>query len=290
MKKKAVTYYADKISRVCDYIDTRLDEDLSLEELSRVACFSKYHFHRQFSGYMGVNVQKFIQLMRLKRASYELVFTPNRQIIEIALDAQFENPESFSRAFKKIFGQTPSQFRKAPDWPAWHEKYRFPKPTGEHIMEIKVKVVEFKKAKVAVLEHRGSHERLNDSVAQFIKWRKETQLSPVETSNTYGIAYDDPATTLPEQFRFDICGEVKQNIPVNSYGVINKEIPNGDCAVIRHLGSRDHMEEKIYYLYREWLPGSGRELRDFPLFFHYINLFPKVPESKLITDIYLPLK
>jgi AraC family transcriptional regulator len=41
---------------------------------------------------------------------------------------------------------------------------------------------------------------------------------------------------------------------------------------------------------REWLPASGEELCDFPLFFHYLNLKSESPEPELITDTYLPLK
>jgi AraC family transcriptional regulator len=43
-------------------------------------------------------------------------------------------------------------------------------------------------------------------------------------------------------------------------------------------------------LYRDWLPESGEELRDFPLFFHYHNFVHEVAEHELLTDIYLPLK
>ena len=71
---------------------------------------------------------------------------------------------------------------------------------------------------------------------------------------------------------------------------MNGAIHGGRCAVIRHLGSHDRLKESIYYLYREWLPGSGEELRDFPMFFHYLNFMPETPELKLVTDIYLPLK
>ncbi|MDK3166032.1 GyrI-like domain-containing protein [Aeromonas caviae] len=42
-------------------------------------------------------------------------------------------------------------------------------------------------------------------------------------------------------------------------------------------------------LYRDWLPASGEELRDFPLFFHYHNFVHEVPTHELVTDIYLPL-
>jgi AraC family transcriptional regulator len=79
-------------------------------------------------------------------------------------------------------------------------------------------------------------------------------------------------------------------VPDNPQKVINKSIPGGRCVKLRHLGSHDNMDSKIHYLYGEWLPNSDEELRDFPCFFHYINLFPEVSEHELITDIYLPLK
>jgi AraC family transcriptional regulator len=286
--EKMAADYADCMNRLCDYIDIHCQQDLSLALLSRIAGFSKYHFHRQFTAYAGLSVHRYIQRVRLKRASYQLVFHPEISITEIALEAQFENSESFSRAFKKMFGQTPSQFREKPDWPAWQEKYRLITRTGD--LSVEVKIVFFETVKVAVYEHRGAPERLNDSIRQFIEWRKSSRLSPVKTSNTYGIAYDDPKTMEPECFRWDICGEVQRDVPENPQGVITKEIPGGRCACVRHLGSRERLEEKVRYLYGEWLPQSGEELRDFPCFFHYLNLFPAVSESELITDIYLPLK
>lgn len=112
--------YSERFNRVLAYIDKHLDEALSVERLSRVAHFSKFHFHRQFGDYVGISVARYTQLMRLKRASYQLVFTEQKRIIEIALAAGFENPESFSRAFKQAFGQTPSQFASNPPGsPGW---------------------------------------------------------------------------------------------------------------------------------------------------------------------------
>ncbi len=104
------------------YIERHLDEPLTLEQLSEVANFSRYHFHRQFANYCGIPVGRYIQLMRLKRASYRLAFNPLEKIIDIALDAGFQNPESFSRAFKQSFGLTPSQFRKQPAWINWYQR------------------------------------------------------------------------------------------------------------------------------------------------------------------------
>ena len=143
---------------------------------------------------------------------------------------------------------------------------------------------------VAALEHLGAPFLVNNSAGIFIAWRKESGLSPVKSSKTFGIAYDNPDTTSPDQFRFDICGSVLLDVPANPQGIVNKVIPQGRCAVIRHHGSHDRIGECAYYLYREWLPESGEELRDFPLYFHYLNLLPETPECDLITDIYLPLK
>lgn len=282
------TEYAAKFNRVFDYIDKHLHEELSLERLSRVACFSKYHFHRQFSEYTGSSVFKYVQLARLKRASYRLVFNTQERITDIALDARFENPESFSRAFKNTFGQTPSEFRSNPAWQHWNEQYKFPIRERRNNME--VKIVNCEPIQVAMLKHCGSPDFLNDSVMTFIDWRKTSGLSPVKSSRTFGIAYDNPDTTEPEKFQFGICGSVTTAIPGNPQGVRNSLIPGGRCVVVRHLGSHDRIGESIYPLYREWLPKSGENLRDFPLYFHYLNLMPETPEHELITDIYLPLK
>jgi AraC family transcriptional regulator len=287
VNESTASAYANKFNKVFDYIDKHLDENLSVEHLSRVANFSKYHFHRQFSEYAGINVFRYIQLMRLRRASYRLVFSEHTRIIDIALEAGFENPESFSRAFKNMFGQTPSQFRNKPEWQPWNEQYRIPPRKRNQTMQ--VNITEFATTPIAVLEHRGAPELVNDSVKVFIDWRKQSGLSPVNSSRTFGIVYDNPETTPPAEFRFDICGEVNANVPGNPQGVINKVIPGGRCAVVRHHGSHHRIGDSAYYLYRDWLPSSGEDLRDFPLFFHYLNLLPETPEHALLTDIYLPL-
>lgn len=287
MKIRPVTMYEERVARVCAYIEHNLDKDLTLEALSRVAAFSKFHFHRVFSAYTGLSLSRFIQLSRLKRASFQLSFDDKERIIDIAFKAGFESPESFSRAFKREFGQTPSQLRANPEWPSWHSKFEFNIPRGIKTMD--VKIVDFPETRVAVLEHHGSPDRVYETAAKFIEWRKESQLSPVQTSQTYGIPYSDPKITDPEVFRFDICGSIDRDIPPNTQGVKTGIIPGGRCAVVQHKGSHDNLEESIYYLYREWLPASGETWRDHPCFFHYLNLAHQVDECDLLTDVYLPL-
>ncbi|CCN80589.1 putative Transcriptional regulator, AraC family [Vibrio nigripulchritudo SFn27] len=282
------TQYDARMQATCDYIHQHLDQILTVSELSQVAHFSEFHFHRQFRAYVGVNVARYITQLRLKRAAYQLGFHPEKSVTDIALDAQFEFSESFSRAFKKEFGQSPRDFRKQPDWQKLHQT--FLKPTRRQEEKMKVDIQKFERTLIAVFEHRGPAPQVNHSAMKFIDWRKSTGLSPVSSRRTFGLIYDDPAETEPSKFRFDICGEVHQAVPANSHGVVNKEIPEGRVAVVRHTGSHDELDKKVIYLYGTWLPESGETLRDFPCFFHYQNFFPEVDEHELVTDVYLPIE
>jgi len=152
------------------------------------------------------------------------------------------------------------------------------------------KIVHFPRTRVAVLEHLGAPSTLAKSVQTFIAWRKSCDVSPVATSMTLGVPYQDPDTVSPADFRFDICGSTLVDVPENDFGVIEKVIPEGRCAVARHHGSTDLIGKTVHELYGEWLPRRGEELRDFPVFFHYVERMPAVSEHEQVTDVYLPLK
>lgn len=103
--KAAVRNYHERMLRVLDHIDRHLDENLSVEALSGVAAFSKYHFHRQFTATFGLSVHRYIQLARMKRASYRLAYRDDQSVTDIAMDAGYDAPDAFARAFRQRFGQ-----------------------------------------------------------------------------------------------------------------------------------------------------------------------------------------
>lgn len=278
----------ERLAKVCEYIDHHLDDELNVETLCDVAHFSKYHFHRQFSAMMGISVYQYIQQIRLKRAAYQLVFNSQLTILDIALQAGFEHPESFNRAFKKRYLQSPSKFRLHPDWDSWHQQHHHIEFRKEITMDVVVKRIE--EIPVAVIEHHGSPTRVMETVAKFITWRKTTGLSPITQSRSFGIVYHDPKSVPAEEFRFDVAGEIDTPIPEdNAFGIVNKTIRGGRYAVARHVGSRDAIGDTVYYLYQQWLPQHDEEPNDAPIFFHYMNLYPEVPEHELLTDVYLPI-
>ena len=75
----------------------------------------------------------------------------------------------------------------------------------------------------------------------------------------------------------------------NASGVVNKTIPGGRCAVLRLIGSDDALGEAIHYLRAEWLPGSGEQRREFPMYLQRVKFYPEVPDSEAVTDVFLPL-
>ncbi len=152
-----------------------------------------------------------------------------------------------------------------------------------------VRVVDFSATCVAALEHRGDPALLDDSVRQFVAWRKQHGLPP-KLSATFNILYDKLPASAPSEFRFDLCAATEQDVAANEFGVVPKTIPGGRCAVLRHVGSDARMGETLYCLYAQWLPGSGEELRDFPVFFQRVSFSPEVPAHEAITDVFLPLK
>lgn len=285
--------YFESFRRVLEQIDARLEEPLDLDQLSEVAGFSKFHFVRQFSTRFGVGVAAYVQLRRLKRAAYRLAFR-EQPVLEIAFDAGYEGPEAFARAFKRRLGQSPSDFRKNPDWDAWRARFdELDQHRSVHMNPsfdlTQVKIVRFPETAVAALEHRGDPRRLGDSIRAFIAWRRENRLPP-QHSATFNLAYDDPEQTPPEDFRFDLCAATTRPVEPNTYGVVAKTIAAGRCAVLRHVGSDDTLGRTVAALYSEWLPQSGEALRDFPLFFQRVRSFPDVPEHEAVTDVFLPLE
>src|SRR5262249_50256222 len=110
MKGETFEDYQARMLHVLAHIQKNLDGSLSLEELAAVAHFSSFHFHRIFRGLVGESVKEHVRRLRLERAAHRLRHT-GQQITEIALDAGYQTLESFTRAFHRMFSQSPSEFR-----------------------------------------------------------------------------------------------------------------------------------------------------------------------------------
>lgn len=150
-----------------------------------------------------------------------------------------------------------------------------------------VRIVQFPQTQVAVFEHRGDPKTIPDSVRRFIAWRREVGLTP-PSSATFNVFWENPDATSPDDYRLDLCAGTSREVAPNDAGVVNKVIPSGRCAVLRHIGP-DPLDATFRYLYLDWLPSSGESPRDFPPFAQRVAFPPFVPEHESIVDLYLPL-
>lgn len=280
--------YQQQLNKVIEFIGKHLDEELTLTQLSNIACFSKYHFHRLFTAYTGLSLQQYIRWLRLKRAAHQLIIDKKQSIINIAIDAGFESHEAFSRAFKQICGKSPSEFRHESSWHVWEQPPYWLPRQGDMTMNV---TIENKSARrLAVLEHRGDPNLLGDSVNKLVSWAKAqpVNLKP-KPGDAFGFAYDDPKITPASEFRFDLGITIPEQFTLKG-DVVEKRLPAGRYAVAMHKGSRSNIGDTIYALYRDWLPNSGEELADLPCIFCYYNLDHEVAETELLTECWLLLK
>nr|WP_231955052.1 GyrI-like domain-containing protein [Legionella pneumophila] len=270
-----------------DFIGKHLDEELSLESLSEIFCISKFHFHRLFTAFTGLSLQQYIKWLRLKRAAHQLIVEKDQSVINIAINAGFESHEAFSRAFKKACGFSPSQFRQGFGRSYWEQPpYCLPRQ-GRNDMKVDIKSID--KIRLAVIEHKGDPKLLGESINKLVSWAKSQSINlKPRPGEAFALAYDDPKTTPPSEFRIDLGIKVPENLKLD--GMIEKFLPSGRYAVTVHKGSRNNIGDVVYYLYRDWLPNTSEQLGDLPCIFCYYNFDHEVAETELLTECWLLLK
>ncbi len=288
----AAAQYQARMQRVRDHIDRHLDDDLSLDDLSAVAAFSRFHFHRQFTATHGISVHRYVQLLRLKRAAHRLAFRAGEPVTAIALDAGYDTPDAFGRVFRKTFGQSPTAFRKAPDWQPWHLAFAPLKTARTRIMPTpfaldQVDIITVAATPVAIMSHHGDPARIGTTIQRFIAWRRANQLPPSRHA-TFNIFHTDHATTDASDSHIDLCVATTRSF--DEPDIHAGSIPGGRCATLRLIGSGDDLEAGFDFLYREWLPQSGEEARDAPPYCRRLRFFPDVAEHEAETLLFLPLQ
>jgi AraC family transcriptional regulator len=292
--KAALRNYQARMQRVLDHVDQHLDGELDLETVSRVAAFSKFHFHRQFMATFGLSVHRYVQLARLKRASHRLA-ADAQSVTDIAMEAGYDAPDAFARAFRRRFGQSPSSFRKSPDWAPWLAAFGPLDNARSKLMPMTytpddVMIRQAPPTPVAILEHRGDRATLGATIERFIAWRKAAGLSP-ETSPTFNIFRSERIPENPADYSMDIC--VGTDRPIEPGDEVMKAgvIPGGRCAVLRVVHDTHNLEPAALYLYRDWLPASGEEARDFPIYCRrHFSFLPDAPAHEVVVELFLPLK
>ena len=103
--------YNRALNSSVNYIEQNLKNRFEMEDVADRAGFSLFHFMRVFYSFTGYTLKGYIRERRLSDAARELLRS-NKKVLELATEYCFESSETFIRAFKKEFKETPNQFRK----------------------------------------------------------------------------------------------------------------------------------------------------------------------------------
>jgi AraC family transcriptional regulator len=100
-----------RLRRVTEYISANLEGDLTIAQLAKVACLSRFHFARAFKTAVGQSPHHYVSAHRLERAK-EMLMRGDRPLLDIAIALNFSSQANFTRAFRVGTGMTPGQFRR----------------------------------------------------------------------------------------------------------------------------------------------------------------------------------
>ena len=99
--------YIQSIQKAIDYMEDNLLENINYEDVAKAVYMSNYYFHRIFSLVTGISANEYINNKRLSLAGQELSMSKSK-VIDIAMKYGYDSPESFSRAFTRFHGVSPS--------------------------------------------------------------------------------------------------------------------------------------------------------------------------------------
>lgn len=99
------------LNKAIDYIEENLDSEIDLNEVSKIACCSTFHFQRMFSYIADQPISEYVRKRRMSKAVFDLLNT-DQKIIDIALKYGYDSPTAFNRAFQSIHGVAPSVARE----------------------------------------------------------------------------------------------------------------------------------------------------------------------------------
>lgn len=297
--------YHERLNKVLRYIEQHLDTPPSIEELSRVACFSPYHFHRVFTAMVGESVAAYVRRIVLQRAAARLSYTWDKvSITELALDSGYDSVDAFTRAFRSVFGISPSRYRRLGGSLAQAQATCRETPVFYHLQPevapLNIEIVSLPRFTVAAYRYVGPYIDCGPAWQTLCGAFQNAGLLITEASDICSISHDDPDICPPEKCRMDVCVSLPEGLTQDSPQVQhlleNKRITllalggNKEYARIRVKGPYTLLHSAYRTFFGEWLPQSGRNLIDTPAVEFYRNCPSRTAPEDLITEIYIALQ
>jgi len=281
-----------------EYVDSHLQDALTVEFLAARAGFSKWHFCRVFRWGTGLSVMGYVRWRRLAFAAYAL--NTGQKILDISLAYGFGTHSGFSKAFRRHYGCSPEiyRFHARAERPSLPDLSRMKKyQIGGILMEPKFNPLPALKLAGFVLRTNsnegqnladipafwsayladGRMERLHQEA--FLKGHAEYGVCFMDASEAGALDYVigveiKPGTTVPDDYH--VC-----EVPAADYAVFST--PPSDAADFSKA-----IQGTWQYIFNEWFPASGYEYApgcaDFELYDERC-----MGETGKVCDIYIPI-
>ena len=281
---KNITYndYVQRINKVVAYINNHLDETLDLKTLANEAALSDFHFHRIFKALKGEAIGGYITRLRLEATARLLRYTA-LTIEEIAFNIGYETPASLSKAFKKQYGISPTEYRTNKD------TYIMKKEIINPDLALKApKIVTLEPKNLIYVALTGAYGSLDYGKAYEQLWAviKDQKLF-TKGIESICISYDDPKITEGSLQRSDVCLAIHK--PATPQEEVScKTLAGGKYAVFFYQGSYENLSQ-VYDTAVRWVIDHQYTLREEPFFEKYLNDARRTPKEKLKTEIYIPI-
>ena len=281
---KNITYndYVQRINKVIAYINNHLDETLDLKTLANEAALSDFHFHRIFKALKGEAIGGYITRLRLEATARLLRYTA-LTIEEIAFNIGYETPASLSKAFKKQYGISPTEYRTNKD------TYIMKKEIINPDLALKApKIVTLEPKNLIYVALTGAYGSLDYGKAYEQLWAViKAQKLFTKGIESICISYDDPKITEGSLQRSDVCLAIHK--PATPQEEVScKTLAGGKYTVFFYQGCYENLSQ-VYDTAVRWVIDHQYTLREEPFFEKYLNDARRTPKEKLKTEIYIPI-
>ena len=253
------------IRTAIDYIEDHLEDDISVQDVAGQVYLSPFFLQRGFSLMTGYGIGEYIRNRRLYQAAVDLRETEDK-VIDIALRYCYETPESFTKAFSRFHGVTPSQVRDGAAVKVFLPLTIKLSVQGGSQMDYKIapmfpfKVIGFQKVfdnETAYAEIPKFWDEICQKYANNV-YAGNAPANPYEQAfvdnciGEYGVCIDDLGG---DRFRYLIAGRYAGgNVPE---GMVVYEFPRNEWAVFDCIGPNPQTLQSVNTrIFSEWLPGN----------------------------------
>ncbi len=282
--------WTEAISKAVQYIEDNIIEDISAEDVANHVNISAYYFQKGFSLLCGYTITEYIRNRRLALAAGEIA-SGNIKIIDAALKYGYNSPDSFTKAFTRFHGVTPSMVQKNGTMIKIFAPLKIKLSLeGGYIMEYKL----VKKDSFVVMGvlKEFSYDSAKTVIPEF--WKEHYEKGNGKyVCGMFGVNIDEPMAGSGT-FKYMIADAYNPVMDIPE-GFITKMIPEFTWAVFPCRGAMpDALQDVNKKIFSEWLPA----LKEYEFAAGYCiemyddaSKYPNGNEDKnYYSEIWIPVK